>query len=65
MADDERDTKHITLKQELIMSQNTIDFKTFNLVAPFVVADKKPILIRGRHGIGKSCDRDWETPVLE
>ena len=36
------------------MASNSIDFKTFNAVAPFVVADKKPVLIRGRHGIGKS-----------
>ena len=36
------------------MASNSIDFKTFNVVAPFVVADKKPVLIRGRHGIGKS-----------
>lgn len=32
-----------------------IDFKTFNLVAPHVAAVKKPILLRGRHGVGKSC----------
>ena len=32
-----------------------IDFKTFNKVAPMVAAVKKPILLRGRHGIGKSC----------
>ena len=31
-----------------------IDFKTFNTVVDFVLADKKPVLIRGRHGIGKS-----------
>ncbi len=31
-----------------------IDFKTFNLVAPHVANANKPILIRGRHGIGKS-----------
>ena len=52
------------------MSQNTIDFKTFNLVAPFEVADKKPILIRGRHGIGKSeivyqIAQDLDLPVVE
>jgi len=32
-----------------------VDFKTFNKVAPLVAAVKKPILLRGRHGVGKSC----------
>jgi hypothetical protein len=32
-----------------------VDFKTFNQVAPLVAAVRKPILLRGRHGIGKSC----------
>ena len=32
-----------------------VDFKTFCAVAPLVAAVKKPILLRGRHGIGKSC----------
>jgi len=32
-----------------------VDFKTFNAVAPLVAAVKKPILLRGRHGVGKSC----------
>ncbi len=32
-----------------------IDFKTFNRIAPHVAAVKKPILLRGRHGVGKSC----------
>jgi len=32
-----------------------VDFKTFNQVAPLVAAVKKPILLRGRHGVGKSC----------
>ena len=31
-----------------------VDFKTFLHVAPHVTAIKKPILIRGRHGVGKS-----------
>jgi hypothetical protein len=31
------------------------DFKTFNQVAPLVAAVKKPVLLRGRHGVGKSC----------
>ena len=33
----------------------SVDFKTFNQVAPLVAAVKKPILLRGRHGVGKSC----------
>ena len=32
-----------------------VDFKTFNQVVPLVTAVKKPVLLRGRHGIGKSC----------
>ena len=32
-----------------------VDFKTFNLVVPHVAAVKKPVLLRGRHGVGKSC----------
>ena len=32
-----------------------VDFKTFTQVAPHVAAVKKPILLRGRHGVGKSC----------
>ena len=32
-----------------------VDFKTFVNVAPLVAAVKKPILLRGRHGVGKSC----------
>ena len=32
-----------------------VDFKTFCNVAPLVAAVKKPILLRGRHGVGKSC----------
>ena len=31
-----------------------IDFKTFSSVVPFVIDAKKPVLLRGRHGIGKS-----------
>ena len=31
-----------------------IDFKTFLSCAPHVVAVRKPILLRGRHGVGKS-----------
>jgi hypothetical protein len=32
-----------------------IDFKTFNIVAPAVAEARFPVLLRGRHGIGKSC----------
>ena len=32
-----------------------VDFKTFVAVAPHVARVKKPILLRGRHGVGKSC----------
>ena len=32
-----------------------IDFKTFNTVAPLVSDARYPVLLRGRHGIGKSC----------
>jgi hypothetical protein len=31
-----------------------IDFATFTKVAPHVAAVRKPVLIRGRHGVGKS-----------
>ena len=30
-------------------------FKTFISVVPHVTAVLKPVLIRGRHGVGKSC----------
>ena len=32
-----------------------VDFATFVKVAPLVAKVKKPILLRGRHGVGKSC----------
>ena len=32
-----------------------IDFKTFNTVAPLVADARYPVMLRGRHGIGKSC----------
>jgi len=32
-----------------------VDFKTFVSIAPHVVDIRKPVLLRGRHGIGKSC----------
>ena len=31
-----------------------IDFATFTQIAPHVAAVRKPVLIRGRHGVGKS-----------
>ena len=31
-----------------------IDFATFNVVVPHVIDAGFPVLIRGRHGIGKS-----------
>ena len=31
-----------------------VDFKTFLNVVPFVTSVNKPVLLRGRHGIGKS-----------
>lgn len=33
---------------------NTISFATFLSIVPFITKTKKPVLIRGRHGIGKS-----------
>lgn len=33
---------------------NTIDFQTFQTIVPHVLRTKKPVLGRGRHGIGKS-----------
>ena len=31
-----------------------IDFKTFLKAVPYVVHSRKPIMLRGRHGVGKS-----------
>jgi len=31
-----------------------IDFRTFNEIAPMVLKTKLPVLLRGRHGVGKS-----------
>jgi hypothetical protein len=47
-----------------------VDFKTFRNVAPFVINVRKPILIRGRHGVGKSevvyqLANDLDLPVVE
>jgi len=47
-----------------------VDFKTFTQIAPLVCAVRKPILLRGRHGIGKSevvyqVAADLALPVVE
>lgn len=47
-----------------------IDFKTFNQVAPHVAAVRKPVLLRGRHGVGKSevvyqLAQTLDKPVVE
>ena len=47
-----------------------VDFKTFRACAPHVIAVRKPILIRGRHGVGKSevvyqIAEDMGLPVVE
>ena len=47
-----------------------IDFATFRSIAPYVLNVRKPVLIRGRHGIGKSevvyqIARDLGLPVVE
>jgi len=49
---------------------STIDFKTFTTVAPAVMGQKLPVMIRGRHGIGKSevvyqCALALSMPVVE
>jgi len=48
----------------------SVDFKTFRSCAPFVLNIRKPILLRGRHGIGKSeavydIAKDLDLPVVE
>ena len=47
-----------------------VDFKTFTQVAPHVLAVNKPVLLRGRHGVGKSevvyqVAEGLELPVVE
>ncbi|MFM1839993.1 MAG: hypothetical protein RIR47_42 [Bacteroidota bacterium] len=47
-----------------------VDFATFVALAPFVTKVRKPILLRGRHGIGKSevvyqTARNLGLPVVE
>lgn len=48
----------------------SVDFKTFLNIVPHVVDIKKPVLLRGRHGIGKSeivyqFAQEKELPVVE
>tara|TARA_A100001011_G_C14197181_1_gene794023 strand:+ start:193 stop:1254 length:1062 start_codon:yes stop_codon:yes gene_type:complete len=48
----------------------SIDFKTFLSTVPFILDAKFPVLIRGRHGIGKSCvvyqiAKERGLPVVE
>lgn len=47
-----------------------VDFKTFNQIAPHVLAVHKPVLLRGRHGVGKSevvyqIANAMDLPVVE
>jgi hypothetical protein len=47
-----------------------IDFKTFVEIAPLVTNVRKPILLRGRHGVGKSevvyqLAKELDLPVVE
>ena len=47
-----------------------LDFQTFVSVAPHVLAVKKPLMLRGRHGIGKSelvyqIAKGMDLPVVE
>ena len=47
-----------------------VDFQTFVSIAPHVLAVKKPLMLRGRHGIGKSelvyqIGADMGLPVVE
>jgi len=47
-----------------------IDFKTFNKTAPLILDSKFPVLLRGRHGIGKSqvvyqVAKQLRMPVVE
>lgn len=48
----------------------SVDFKTFIKVVPFVTAVRKPVLVRGRHGVGKSqvvyqLAKELGLPVVE
>jgi hypothetical protein len=53
-----------------VIHQMAIDFKTFLSIVPYVLDVRKPVLIRGRHGIGKSeviyqIARELGLPVVE
>jgi hypothetical protein len=48
----------------------SVDFATFNRIVASVIAESKPVLIRGRHGIGKSelvyqIARELNLPIVE
>jgi len=48
----------------------SIDFKTFNKTAPLILSSKYPVLLRGRHGVGKSqvvyqVAKKLRLPVVE
>jgi len=48
----------------------SIDFKSFIKIVPFVTAVRKPVLVRGRHGVGKSqvvyqLAKELGLPVVE
>ena len=48
----------------------SVDFATFRKLAPFVIDVRKPVLLRGRHGVGKSqvvyqIAEDLELRVVE
>ena len=48
----------------------SVDFKTFTKLAPAVSAAGLPVILRGRHGVGKSqvvyqIAKDLELPVVE
>ena len=47
-----------------------IDFKTFSKTAPLILNSRFPVLIRGRHGVGKSqviyqVAKQLRLPVVE
>jgi len=47
-----------------------IDFKTFLQCAPYVIENRNPLLLRGRHGVGKSevvyqIAKQMGLPVVE
>jgi hypothetical protein len=47
-----------------------VDFKTFLTTVPFILDTRLPVLLRGRHGIGKSVvvymiAKQRDLPVIE